>query len=30
LTNLRVFTVGWIDNRVGNIPLSKCKEDTHG
>ena len=20
------YTVGWIDNRVGNVPLSQCKE----
>lgn len=26
LTNLKDFTVGWVDNRIGNVPLSKCKE----
>lgn len=25
LTNLKTFTPGWIDNRIGNVPLSKCK-----
>lgn len=27
LTNLKDFTVGWVDHRIGNVPLSKCKED---
>lgn len=26
LTNLPDFTVGWFDNRIGNVPLSRCKE----
>ena len=26
LTNLSKYTVGWIDNRIGNVPLSQCKE----
>lgn len=26
LTNLKVYTYGWMDNRIGNVPLSKCKE----
>lgn len=25
LTGLKTFTPGWIDNRIGNVPLSKCK-----
>lgn len=25
LTNLKTFTVGWVDHRIGNVPLSKCK-----
>lgn len=25
LTNLKTFTVGWVDHRVGNVPLSACK-----
>lgn len=24
LTNLNTFTVGWVDHRIGNIPLSWC------
>ena len=24
LTNLETFTVGWLDHRIGNVPLSKC------
>ena len=24
--NMPTFTVGWIDNRIGNVPLSWCKE----
>jgi len=26
LTNLPEFTVGWLDHRIGNVPLSRCKE----
>lgn len=26
LTNLSDFTVGWLDHRIGNVPLSRCKE----
>lgn len=26
LTNLNTFTVGWVDHRIGNIPLSRCSE----
>lgn len=26
LTNLKTFTPGWVDNRIGNVPLSKCKD----
>lgn len=26
LTHLNTFTVGWIDHRIGNVPLSKCKD----
>lgn len=26
LTNLSQFTVGWIDHRIGNVPLSRCSE----
>jgi lysozyme family protein len=26
LTKLNTFTVGWVDHRIGNVPLSKCKE----
>lgn len=26
LTNLNTFTVGWIDHRIGNVPLAKCKD----
>ena len=28
LTNLRKYTVGWMTNRVGNVPLSECKSFT--
>jgi lysozyme family protein len=24
LTNLKTFTPGWIDNRIGNVPLERC------
>lgn len=27
LTHLSQYTAGWMDNRVGNVPLSLCKED---
>lgn len=27
LTNLSQYIPGWMDNRVGNVPLSLCKED---
>lgn len=27
LTNLPQYTAGWMDNRIGNVPLSLCKED---
>ena len=27
LTNMSQYTVGWVDNRIGNVPLSLCKED---
>lgn len=26
LTHLPDFTVGWLDHRIGNVPLSRCKE----
>lgn len=26
LTNLKTFTPGWVDNRVGNVPLSHCSK----
>lgn len=26
LTHLNTFTVGWVDHRIQNVPLSKCKE----
>lgn len=26
LTNLSDFTVGWVDHRIGNVPLTKCKD----
>lgn len=29
LTNLNTFTVGWVDHRIQNVPLSKCKEVTN-
>lgn len=25
LTNLKTFTVGWVDHRIGNVPLEKCR-----
>ena len=27
LDKLSVYTVGWVQNRVGNVPLSRCKDD---
>ncbi|WAK44937.1 putative lysozyme [Erwinia phage Fifi067] len=27
LTKLKKYTVGWMDNRIGNVPISKCQED---
>jgi lysozyme family protein len=27
LTKLNQYTPGWVDHRVGNVPLSKCSED---
>ena len=27
LTNLPQYTVGWVDNRIGNVPVSRCKEE---
>lgn len=27
LTHLSQYTTGWMDNRIGNVPLSLCKED---
>lgn len=26
LTNLNQYTVGWVDHRIGNVPLSRCAE----
>lgn len=26
LTNLKDFTPGWVDHRIGNVPLTKCKD----
>lgn len=26
LTKLSMYTPGWVDHRIGNVPLSKCKE----
>lgn len=26
LTNMPTFTPGWVINRIGNVPLSRCKE----
>lgn len=25
LTNLKTFTVGWVDHRIGNVPLERCQ-----
>lgn len=27
LTKLSMYTPGWVDHRIGNVPLSKCQED---
>lgn len=27
LGNLSQYTVGWVDKRIGNVPLDRCKED---
>lgn len=27
LTNLSVYTPGWVANRIGNVPLSDCKKE---
>lgn len=27
LTKYPQYTPGWVDHRIGNVPLSKCKED---
>lgn len=27
LTNLSVYTPGWVDHRIGNVPLSDCKKE---
>ena len=27
LTKLSVYTPGWVANRIGNVPLSRCKEE---
>lgn len=27
LTNLPQYTVGWLDNRIGNVPISRCAEE---
>ncbi|MNF31593.1 hypothetical protein D3C85_760060 [compost metagenome] len=27
LTHLNVYTPGWVANRIGNVPLSKCKDE---
>ncbi|AHI60141.1 endolysin [Erwinia phage Ea9-2] len=27
LTNLSQYTVGWIDNRIGNVPYSNCQQE---
>ena len=29
LTHLNTFTVGWVDHRIGNVPLTKCKDYTN-
>lgn len=27
LVTLNVYTPGWVDHRIGNVPLSKCKDE---
>ena len=27
LPHLSMYTPGWVDHRIGNVPLSKCKEE---
>lgn len=27
LTNLKQYTVGWVDHRIGNVPLSRCADE---
>lgn len=27
LTKLSMYTPGWVDHRIGNVPLAKCQED---
>lgn len=27
LTNLSQYTPGWVDNRIGNVPISRCAND---
>lgn len=27
LTNLNTFTPGWISHRIGNVPISRCKDE---
>jgi len=27
LTNLKTFTPGWVDHRIGNVPLSRCLDE---
>lgn len=27
LTNLSQYMVGWMDNRIGNVPISRCQEE---
>lgn len=29
LTHLNQYTVGWVDHRIGNVPLDYCKEYPH-
>lgn len=30
LTHLNTFTVGWVDHRIGNVPLQKCQDQFRG
>lgn len=30
LTSMRTFTVGWVDHRIGNVSLDKCKVKPDG